>query len=77
MTLKAFPLPGAVVRGAGGAGDATQGCVEEGGLKCCVKGRAEVGGTFDLNLHGVFWKSAVVRFQLQLFSCKKLFSLPA
>lgn len=43
----------------------------------------KVGGTSDLNLPGLFWKSAVLVFQLQLlaarnyFCCKKLFSLPA
>lgn len=48
-----------------------------GGLKRYVKGKAEAGGTFDLNLPGFLWKSAVFRFQSQFFSCKTLFSLPA
>ena len=48
-----------------------------GGLKHCNKGRAEVGGTFDLHLPGFFEKSAMFGFQLHIFSCKKLLPLPA
>lgn len=70
-----FALPGRNVWGIGDANRATQGCVEEAeqAKTLSVKGRAEVGGAFSLNLPGFIWKSVVFRFQLQLFSCKKLF----